>query len=447
VKCKEFLELKKELWREAQAKVEKLEVEVEKTGGADPRWLTELDAAKKAAENVEVLFVGLDCGKSGLNAVMAPGVIREAVKLKAHAEAELSEAEKNGDQEKIFVARKWVGMATLTEEKARSLFKNAQVPSGSTGHSDLSPLRENQSEKGAHSITKGCRRSELLEAELCKKREKRLAIFDECVVDNHGAMLKGLVKLSGVAWNPDSELGAIKSRLSVYRLLQIAYNSGDQRKERRTTAIKRRGFTARATRLLTKDLPEAVLLSPDKFLSKSLSFPSRSPQSRQRDKVRGWERGVNRAMGAIEAASSTCRLPLWIASDMFCAKGQRISSSFPFQELFRTIVRYIASRPLLQARIMVYISNGYRSSRQAAGTMCFLANMERADHRKVQVLDLPDDWYGKIQDSFAYFYCPVTKTVLKRDPPAALSMATIGACTFYGAPHPEIWAPARTAAE
>jgi hypothetical protein len=261
-------------------------------------------------------------------------------------------------------------------------------------------------------------------------------------------MLKELVKLSGVAFDPDAELAAVKSRLSVYRLLKIAYNSGAQRKERRTTAIKRRGFTARATRLLTKDLPEAVLRAPpDKFLAKSLPFPKRSPQSRQRDKVRGWERGVNRAMAAIEASKSTCRLPVWIATDMFSGKGQRISSTFPFQEVYRSMLRHIRSRPKLAARVMVYVDNGYRSSRQAAGTMCYLANMERADHRKVQALNCPDDWLGEMQDGFGYFYCPVTSAILKRDPPASLSMGTIGTCTFFNAPHPRIWAPALAAAE
>jgi hypothetical protein len=73
--------------------------------------------------------------------------------------------------------------------------------------------------------------------------------------------------------------------------------------------------------------------------------------------------------------------------------------------------------------------------------------MERVDHRKVQVLDLPQDWLGELQDGFGYFYCPVTGAILKRDPPAALSMSAIGTCTFYDAPHPQIWAPAQTAAE
>jgi hypothetical protein len=111
------------------------------------------------------------------------------------------------------------------------------------------------------------------------------------------------------------------------------------------------------------------------------------------------------------------------------------------------MLRHIRSRPKLAARVMVYVDNGYRSSRQAAGTMCYLANMERVDHRKVQALDLPEDWLGNLLDGFGYFYCPVTKAILQRDPPASLSMSTIGTCTFYNAPHPEIWAPTLTVAE
>ena len=103
--------------------------------------------------------------------------------------------------------------------------------------------------------------------------------------------------------------------------------------------------------------------------------------------------------------------------------------------------RYIKSHPKLAKRIMVQTSNGYRSSRQASGTLCYLANMERKDHRQVQARDLPQDWVGELLSGFKYFYCPVTEAILKRDPPAALSMATIAAIMFFGAPRPEFWAP------
>lgn len=445
-----FRVLVEKLGQEAQDKMDKLEADAIAAGDdCDERLKMELETARQELENVNVLFMGLDCGKSGLNAAMAPRVIRHAVMKKTEAEAELAKSQKSEDASAIAADAAKVKNATLSEEAARQLFENAQVPSSSTSRPNERPLRKNRSEKGAHSITKGTRKSEMLETKLRKIREERLAIFDECFIegfDHHSMEKDRLVKLSGVVFDDKIELNAIKSRLLVYRLLKIAYNSGEQRKERRTTAIKRRGFTARATRLLTKDLPEAVLRSPDKFLDKSLPFPKRSPQSRQRDKVRGWERGVNRAMSVIESSKSTCRLPVWIAADMFSGKGQRISSTFPFQEVYRSMLRHIRSRPKLAERVMVYIDNGYRSSRQAAGTMCYLANMERADHRKVQALDLPDDWLGELLDGFGYFYCPVTKSILKRDPPASLSMSTIGTCTFFDAPHFENWAPARNVA-
>ncbi len=444
-----FRVLVKKLHQEAEEKLEKLEAAAT-SDSADERLQSDLANARQELQDVEVLFIGLDCGKSGLNGVMAPSIIRKAVMKKAEAEAELANAQASKDASAIATAAAKVKNATLSEEAARLLFEQAQVPTSSTSRPDEHPMRKNRSEKGAHSITKGTRKSEMLESKLRKIREERLAIFDECFIegfDHHSLEKLFLIKLSSVVFDAATDRQAIASRLLVYRLLKIAYNSGDQRKERRTTAIKSRGFTARATRLLTKDLPEAVLRSPDKFLEKSLPFPKRSPQSRQRDKVRGWERGVNRAMSVIESSNSTCRLPVWIAADMFSGKGQRISSTFPFQELYRSMLRHIQSRPKLAERVMVYIDNGYRSSRQAAGTMCYLANLERADHRKVQALDLPGDWLGKVLDGFGYFYCPVTKTLVKRDPPASMSMSTIGTCTFYSAPHPSIWAPAHAAAE
>ena len=442
VRCQKFLE---RLNCEAKEKVEKLEEMVSALNGADERVVCELEGARKELNDIEVLFVGLDCGKSGMNAVMAPFVIRKAVRKKAEAEAELAKAKLSGDKERIASAEAEVTAATMSESDARQLFENVQVP---TAHPNA-PLRKNRSEKGAHCVTKGLRKLEMLESQLCKAREERLKLFDECCTEEgkHGRLLEKLVKLSCVTFDSNAELEAIKSRLAVYRRLKIAYNSGVQRKERRTTAIKHRGFIARTTRLFTKDLPEAVRASPDQFLSKSLPLPKRSPQSRQRDKVRGWERGVNRAMGVIQAAKATCRLPVWMAADMFSGSGQRISSTFPFQELYRSMLKHIGSCPKLAERVMVYVDNGYRSSRQAAGTMCYLSNMERVDHRKVQVLDLPHDWLGELQDGFGYFYCPVTGAILKRDPPAALSMSTIGTCTFYDAPHPQIWAPAQSAAE
>ena len=88
------------------------------------------------------------------------------------------------------------------------------------------------------------------------------------------AMLMKRVDPNGVPFDEDAELEALRSRLSVYRLLKIAYNSGAQRKQRRARAIRGRRFIAGVTRLLTKDLPDLARNSRDKFLERSLDFPN-----------------------------------------------------------------------------------------------------------------------------------------------------------------------------
>ena len=101
--------------------------------------------------------------------------------------------------------------------------------------------------------------------------------------------------------------------------------------------------------------------------------------------------------------------------------------------------RYIRSHPKLSQRVMVHIENGYRSSKAAAGTLCYLAELGPYDHRQVQPLDLPKHWKGKPVGGFKYFLCPLTGTIVNRDPPAALSMATLAALYLCGAPRHRIW--------
>ena len=130
------------------------------------------------------------------------------------------------------------------------------------------------------------------------------------------------------------------------------------------------------------------------------------------------------------------RCPLRVSVDKCPSKGQRTTSSFPFASLHRAMARLIATCPLSK-RIMVHIENGYRSSRQAAGLMCYLANMPRADHRSVKPTDAQYAWQTPMVGQFKFFYCPVTQCILQRDPPAALSMVAIGTCALHGAPrHP-----------
>ncbi len=437
-KRKACLQMEERLLKEEAERV----AESQRRLDGDPRAKSELEDAEERLKNVGILFLGLDCGKSGLDAALGSRPERKAVRFKAEAEAALSVAEKlpldhGGREEEIEKADTKRKSVTLSESAARQLLEDQQVPTA------RGITRKNRSEKGAL-ISQGCRQSELLEKSLKRKEEEALKRFDACVKKDHHELLKSSVPLSSVAFDATLELEAIQARLSCCRLLQVAYNSGMKKKQRRTRAMRDRAFTARATRMLTKELPEAVLRAGDKVLSKRVTLPKRSPQSRQREKIRGWERGVNRAMEVIASSKATCQLPLWIATDMFSGAGQRISSSFPFQGLYRSISKHIQSRPKLSSRIMIYIDNGFRSSRQAAGTLSYLANLQRADHRKVRALDLPADWLGPCLDGFGYFWCPVTNTLVKRDPPAAKSMSTIGTCTFFKAPHPEIWAHARS---
>lgn len=194
--------------------------------------------------------------------------------------------------------------------------------------------------------------------------------------------------------------------------------------------FRRRGCTARVTGLLTKDLPERVLESPAEFLRQSVA----SPQYRQRARmvaclsVASTEPCV-RCRYPTSKPTSTCRLPVWISVDSFPGKGQL---HIPLQGGVPLMLGHMRARPTLKVRVMVH-NTGYPSLQQAAGTMCYLANMKRADHRTVH---LPADGKGNLPDSF------LTTSILKRDPPVALSMST-----FYDAPRPELWAPAHTRAE
>ena len=411
--------------------------------------------SKKSEEN-SLLFIGMDTGKSGFNAVAVPIPIQQAATNKAKWEAELhkqSQAEMDDTKKK----KKKQKLDTqsdespiLTEEQARQLFARALPTTGTTESPSGRPFK-NQSERGAHCITKGTKKTELWETKLRMIREECLNRFDTCFPEGqgHDHLLKKRINLNTFdKWNNEDELQAVLSRWSVHRLLQIAYNSGAQRKERRTTAILKRGFISRATRLLTKDLPEACVEANEKFLKTSLHFPKRSPQSREREKIKGWERGSisRRQFPNTKRSADAKPLPaVWIAVDMFSGKGQRISSTFPFQELYRFILRYIQSRTKLAERVMVYKENGYRSSKQAAGTYSYLTNLERADHCRVQAMHLPDSWRGppnRVVNQFKYFWCPVTKSILKRDPSAALTMGILAICTYFGAPRPDIWLPA-----
>ena len=496
-KSKEMEESELDKWRKKHdeqltAWKESVEQRLLDAKSRDPVDDAELQALLKELESVFVWHGGLDCGKSGLDAVIPPASVQLATASKAAAEAAVSRAEALileveaelksllGDpqfgEERRQILEKHKGGDLLSEmwevedpkgffdvcaaydllllAKGQNSDALAELKRVTMDQEQAAKLFASDRHKGL-SITKSHRKKEMHEQELQDERERRLRLFDSCLRgnDSHGTLLEKRASLHGIPLTDEEALlSAVKSRLFSFYLLQVCYNSSDQRKQRRTTDIRRRNYVSRVTRAVTKDLVEAVMKSPDgTFLSRNITVPKRSPHARQREYVRGWERGARVAAAAVQesnvALGARPLVPLCIWVDMFSGKGQRTSSSFPFQELFRSIVRHIKSRPALSGRVLVQVENGYRSSRQAAGALCYLSNAEQIDHRSVKITDLKNNWAGPLLDSFGYFFCPVTGKILKRDPPAALSMATIGTCVYNGAPRHNIWCARRTPAD
>ena len=318
--------------------------------------------------------------------------------------------------------------ACFDEEKARSL------------------LATNKN-KGVNCVTKAQKAVEFNERRLRDERERKLRIFDECLRGNDRHVTHHTLQATVQSLHhapAGREIDAVASRLLVFRLLQIAHNSGSVRQQRRTTDKLKRSYVARYTRVVTATLPEAVAKAGDKFLEHNVLFPPRSPHSRLRERVRGWERGPHAALARIARANddapSRYSGPLHLSCDMFASKGQRVTSTYPFSSLHRSMCRLIQTSPLSK-RVSVQIHNGYRSSRQAAGLLSYLADLQRSDHRKVKPTDVEVAWHSKAVGSFKWFFCPVTNTILKRDPPAALSMVVIGTCSLHDAPRPIIFCP------
>ncbi len=147
-----FQELVKRIRADAKKTVGRLCAAIADTAAKDEELLRKLRDAEKELNEVNVLFVGLDCGKSGFNAVMAPEVIPKAVKFKAQAEGKLTEAKERlvkADEDDDEEASKKVAVAereeaTLSEGDVRKLFEHAQVPSHSSSRSGDDPLRKNQ---------------------------------------------------------------------------------------------------------------------------------------------------------------------------------------------------------------------------------------------------------------------------------------------------------------
>ena len=87
--------------------------ELEQSCGQDPRRLEELETAREELRIAlpGIMFVGGDCGMSGLNFTMAPGVIRECPKIdhqagRLHSSCRLTGARPPGpEQDKSLIAR------------------------------------------------------------------------------------------------------------------------------------------------------------------------------------------------------------------------------------------------------------------------------------------------------------------------------------------------------
>ena len=401
---------------------------------------------------LQTTVVGADYGKSGVAATVAPKNVQDAVHTKAAAEADFARAQERlakaqrteqqarkateaatqvkraktavaKEQAGVDEARATLAQATLDEQRARAVFGTNR-------------------NKGAHCVGTALHNVETARQRERDVREERLALFDKCLAGGatHRTLAESVVSLHSV--EPGEELRAAASRQRLFWLLQIAHSSHAVRQQQRSQEKLKRGFTSRYARLITKELPDAAANTPaNSFLQQNVAFPARSPQSRARERIRGWERGARVAAERVAAANgdqerarpAQPRPPVRVSVDKCPSKGQRTTSSFPYASLHRSMARLIKTCPLSK-RIMVHIENGYRSSRQAAGLMSYLANMPRADHRSVKPTDAQHAWQSPMVNEFKFFFCPVTERIMARDPPAALSMVAIGTCALHGAP-------------
>ena len=222
-------------------------------------------------------------------------------------------------------------------------------------------LLSSNKNKGVQCVNKAQEAVEFNERRLRDERERKLRVFDECLRGNdvtHHTLQATIQSIHRAG--AGEELDAAASRFRVLRLLQIAHNSGSVRQQRRTTDKLRRSYVARFTRVLTKTLPEAVAKAGDKFLDHNVPFPARSPHSRLREQVRGWERGTHVALARIASADGGAPLgPLRLSCDMFTTKGQRVTSTFPFASLHKSMCRLIQTSPLSK-RVTVLLSAGGR---------------------------------------------------------------------------------------
>lgn len=376
-----------------------------KSNNADDVWAY--------AGSDEVAVVGVDYGKSGAVAVMPPSRVQQHLHVKAKADA--------------------AAAATGGEKPVHSV--SCVVTSLDTDRN-----------KGVQCVSKAQKAVELHEQQHREERVRRLAVFDRCLASGitHHKLQSQVVSIHKVVIG--AEVGAVVSTLKVKRLLQIAHCSGSVRQQRRSSDKLMRGYVARYTRVVTKVLPEAVAASGEQFLQNNVVFPSRGPQSRSRERVRGWERGTHLPQLAVQhhhgekPSPWSSPPPLKVSCDLFTSKGQRTTSTFPFTSLHQRMCRLVKSCPLAE-RVLVQIENGHRSSRQAAGLRTYMTDGNKVDHRSVKATDAKVAWHRNTVDNFKWFFCPVTQKIVRRDPPAALNMVVVGTCSLHGAPRPSIFCP------
>jgi hypothetical protein len=404
----------------------------------------ELDAATVALRESEARVRGLE------QAVAAAAAARAASKTKSSKE----QHDKANEQ---------LAAAMAEVQAAQMRIQNAEGTQASSGarlqalaveipvaeravaealviEADARELMVGDRNKGVRCITKGQRSVEMHERQHRVERERRLLIFDKCLRGGatHHTLQKAVGSLHRTSGGANA-VAAVRARQLPFWLLQVAHNSGSVRQQRRATDKLGRSYAARYTRVLTKTLPDAVAADPKGgFLQHNVAFPARSPASRERERVRGWLRGARTAVvrgtkAADPKAPVVHRGPVRVSIDACPTKGQRTTSTFPVAELTRSMRRLISRSPLREW-VSVRIENGYRTSRQAAGMLSYLANLPRANHRAVKASDVDHAWQMAMVDAFGYFWCPVTRKIVRRDPPAALSVVCVGTGTLHGAP-------------
>lgn len=141
-------------------------------------------------------------------------------------------------------------------------------------------------DKGLHYIRKEHYVSQMQEAGMRKECERKLTVFNRCVVDgkDHLVLQKEMQPLH-TATSVAEVLECIRVRLRLFRLLQIAHNAGSVRQQRRAKVKLEHSFDVQVQRDLTRTLPSELAEKP--FLTQSVSWQKRSKASRMREYVRG----------------------------------------------------------------------------------------------------------------------------------------------------------------